>query len=95
LSPAGKASVEIIERLLEPHLGGVEFAHRLGEAVLGKVGRLHAAGLGDQLHRSLRRSIVTFGEHVDVGMGHPPTVKLARELGQASIAELLLLHQVA
>jgi hypothetical protein len=94
-SPAGKASVEVLERPLEAHLGWIQLAHRLGEAVLGEVSRRDPTRFRDQLHRSLRWPIVAFGEHVDVRMRHPLAVELARELSKASVAELLLLHQQA
>jgi hypothetical protein len=93
LSAGTESSVEVLERLLEPNLGWIEFPHRGREAVLGEVIRVDAARGGDQLHRPHRRFVVPIGEHVDVGVGDPPAVELAGRLGQPPVCKRSRIHQ--
>jgi hypothetical protein len=93
LSAGTESSVEVLERLLEPNLGWIEFPHRGREAVLGEVIRVDAARGGDQLHRPHRRFVVPIGEHVDVGVGDSLAVEPARRLGQPAVGQRTLIHQ--
>jgi hypothetical protein len=94
-SSLAEPRVEVLERLREAHLGGVELAHRGGKAILGEVARLGAACLGDELHRAHRWTVVAVGEHVDVRVGHAAAVECARRLGEASVGEAARGHQGA
>jgi hypothetical protein len=94
-SPSGKPSVEVLQSLFKPHLGGIEFPHGERQPVLGEVTRLNITRLGDQLHGPHRGPVVAFGEHVDVGVGHPLPVQLTSLLGQSAVAETPLLHENA
>jgi hypothetical protein len=94
-SPRRETVVEILERLLETHLGRIELAHRRSKPIFREVIGRHADRLRDQLHRAHRGLVVAVGEHVDVRVGHSPPVELAGCVGQASIGEAVLFHEGA
>jgi hypothetical protein len=92
---SAESSTEVLERLLEPNLGGIQRAHRRRQPVFGEVVRLYVACLRDELHGAHRWLVVPVGEHVDVRVGHAPAVELARGLGETAIAQATLGHQRA
>jgi hypothetical protein len=80
-----ESGVEVLERLLQADLFGVQFAHRLREPILSEVARIDIAGLGDELHRPHGGLVVSVGEHVDMGVSHALAVERTRRLREAAV----------
>jgi hypothetical protein len=94
-SPLAEPSIEVLQRLFESDLGRIKLAHGDGKPVLGEVGGLYAAGLGDQLHRAHRCLVVAIGQHVDMGVRDALAVEVARRIRQRAIGKTSLAHQLA
>jgi hypothetical protein len=94
-SPLAEPSVEVLQRLLESDLGRIKLAHGNGKPVLGEVVRRHAAGLGDQLHRTHRGLVMAIGQHVDMGVRDALAVELSGGIRQRAIGETGFTHQLA
>jgi hypothetical protein len=86
-------SVEILERLRQPDLGRVQFAHRNRQPVFGEVLGLDAARPGKKFHRAQGGFVAPVGQHVDVRVRHPLSVDLSGCLRERAIAEPARIHQ--
>jgi hypothetical protein len=90
-----EASVEVLERLLQPDLRGVQLAHRDRQSILGEVVGLDAAGSRDEIHRADRGPIVPVREHVDMCVRHAAAVEFAGRRRELAVAQASRIHEVS